>query len=873
MVEPLDQELVDDLNRHFSSLSNEEGVEHSADDGQQSRSQIYSLFDLGGRGLLAEKMEESLVKFNMSIVDAAIRDHVTPYLYNNGRGKWIPKNHLVSQRITEIGGRSAIIIANFQHKKISQLMERDQPSQKFSQLDQDCENLLEYQQHRNQQENSKCNLLYEENIDCSGERFCCWDIWRRGSMGETLLHVCLLCGSKIARELAVRLLRIFPMLVVDIYLSNDYYGQTPLHMALLNEDLVLLKMMLDLKDPVSRERVVDLSARCNGSFFIPMDQKQEVNLNPKMGEIPVLNSYCTNYAGPCYWGEFPLSFAVCLGLEAEFTWLLHRGASPLATDLNGNNILHMLVIHNKLDMFKSCIELLEDDILGKLLDTKNKQDYIPLTLAAFCGRKEIFNLILSYQSKVLWIYGDLHAVEYLLTDIDTIRPDGSLNQNSALHIIAMKAKDSVDHMDMLSGVMKELVDWKWSLFGKQILLANFLVYFLFLISYLLGMYLRKPAVASKSSASSSSCYIRNVENNTDYVMSVIEVWTYLQLLLRVVVEVRQFRTLGWKLWANDLILAPTKICFLIGVFVLIPLSLLLRIICQSELEDYACVFTVFCITPHILFYIRSTKCLGPLITVMYRAVSDDLRRFAIMLIVLLTAFSLSSIVIFKSSEDESPFNNFFLTIYLSFCMVMGEVTPSIYDSIKESPYPVFTQFYWVIFFVLSHLLLINVLVAMVYETFHVYKQSHHEWYKEVCQRANLLFIEFDRNRITNNYSFNISYFKNERRHRTRLVVMYEYLLTDNCRKKVLHQYSQSAHRPPQKQLNPLLIPVPGHRPSDTGPQHQNGAGEGNERRDKVNDNNEMKAKMSTKERKVTVKHYFRNGKIVGEILPNGDPRQ
>ena len=87
--------------------------------------------------------------------------------------------------------------------------------------------------------------------------------------------------------------------------------------------------------------------------------------------------------------------------------------------------------------------------------------------------------------------------------------------------------------------------------------------------------------------------------------------------------------------------------------------------------------------------------------------------------------------------------------------------------------------------------------------------------------------------------------------------MYEYLLTDNCRKKVLHQYSQSAHRPPQKQLNPLLIPVPGHRPSDAGRQHQNGAGEDNQRQDRVNDNNEMKAKMSTKERKVTVKHYFR----------------
>ena len=71
-------------------------------------------------------------------------------------------------------------------------------------------------------------------------------------------------------------------------------------------------------------------------------------------------------------------------------------------------------------MFKCCIELLEDETLSELMDERNRQDYIPLTLAAFCGRQEIFKLILSYQSKVLWIYGDLHAVEYLLTDLDTV---------------------------------------------------------------------------------------------------------------------------------------------------------------------------------------------------------------------------------------------------------------------------------------------------------------------------------------------------------------------------------------------------------------------------------------------------------------------
>ncbi len=47
-----------------------------------------------GRGLLAEKMEQSLINFDMSIVDKAIKEHVTPFLYNQGAGMWIPKKYL-----------------------------------------------------------------------------------------------------------------------------------------------------------------------------------------------------------------------------------------------------------------------------------------------------------------------------------------------------------------------------------------------------------------------------------------------------------------------------------------------------------------------------------------------------------------------------------------------------------------------------------------------------------------------------------------------------------------------------------------------------------------------------------------------------------
>lgn len=46
-----------------------------------------------------------------------------------------------------------------------------------------------------------------------------------------------------------------------------------------------------------------------------------------------------------YWGEYPLSFAACLGQEECYRLILARGANPDNQDTNGNTVLHMLVIY------------------------------------------------------------------------------------------------------------------------------------------------------------------------------------------------------------------------------------------------------------------------------------------------------------------------------------------------------------------------------------------------------------------------------------------------------------------------------------------------------------------------------------------------
>jgi ankyrin repeat protein len=54
------------------------------------------------------------------------------------------------------------------------------------------------------------------------------------------------------------------------------------------------------------------------------------------------------YCRYVYWGEYPLSFAACLGQEESYRLMLARGADPNNQDTNGNTVLHMLVIYEKI---------------------------------------------------------------------------------------------------------------------------------------------------------------------------------------------------------------------------------------------------------------------------------------------------------------------------------------------------------------------------------------------------------------------------------------------------------------------------------------------------------------------------------------------
>ena len=58
----------------------------------------------------------------------------------------------------------------------------------------------------------------------AADKMVCWRLAERGHLGETPLHVCLLKATSVHTKLAKRMLRIYPGLVHDFYINDEFYG-------------------------------------------------------------------------------------------------------------------------------------------------------------------------------------------------------------------------------------------------------------------------------------------------------------------------------------------------------------------------------------------------------------------------------------------------------------------------------------------------------------------------------------------------------------------------------------------------------------------------------------------------------------------------
>ena len=52
-----------------------------------------------------------------------------------------------------------------------------------------------------------------------------WGIDQRAAVGENILHMCFLNATRVHYDIAKLIIKKFPPLVNDIYISDEYYGK------------------------------------------------------------------------------------------------------------------------------------------------------------------------------------------------------------------------------------------------------------------------------------------------------------------------------------------------------------------------------------------------------------------------------------------------------------------------------------------------------------------------------------------------------------------------------------------------------------------------------------------------------------------------
>ncbi|XP_077995894.1 transient receptor potential cation channel subfamily V member 1-like [Glandiceps talaboti] len=461
-------------------------------------------------------------------------------------------------------------------------------------------------------------------------------------------------------------------LVFDIYEGAEYHGESCIHIAIVNNDLEAVKLLVGTYG-------AKIDARATGKFFLPEDKKDS-------------KSGYTNYFGYAYYGEYPLTFAACMQNKEIYDYLIHMSihdssrlgvVDPNAKDALGNTILHHMVIHNLPDMYGY---VLKHQKMPADPEIVNNVNMTPLALACKLGRSEMFRAMMELSCIEFWRYGSVQCNAYPLQAVDSIGRNGEINWSGALMMIVNGSTD--EHLEMLnSGVIFRLLEEKWSVFAKRQLTWR--------------------------------C-----------VMAVLQI-----IILSICVYTRPSGDLLGGTDAVSIVDVPAKVVYLISC-VLIFLCLPMRIAGLSNVEDKLFILAVPASWTYLLFFyrgIKSTK-MGPLITMIYKMITGDLLRSGIIYSVFLFTFSPVMYYLYEDSldphfSDEEPtFDTAHGTYMALFMMTFGEYP---YDELDHARISALAKLIFVAFSLLIPILLLNMLIAMMSNTFQsIQEKSKKQWLRQ-----------------------------------------------------------------------------------------------------------------------------------------------
>uniref|UniRef100_A0A671WBJ0 Transient receptor potential cation channel, subfamily V, member 6 n=1 Tax=Sparus aurata TaxID=8175 RepID=A0A671WBJ0_SPAAU len=532
------------------------------------------------------------------------------------------------------------------------------------------------------------------------------NIFERGSLGETALHVAVMNDNL---EAAVALMDGAPELINEPMTSELFQGVTPLHIAVVNQNINLVHHLISRGGDVATPRVTGLYFR-------------------------------KRIGGLIYYGEHILSFAACAGNEDIISMVIDAGASTRIQDYRGNTVLHILVLQPNKTIACQAIDLImardaELDQSVPLDMVPNYRGLTPFKLAAKEGNIVAFQHLVNKRRSVQWSLGPLTSYLYDLTEIDSWADDMSVLEL----IVGSPQREARGILEVTP--VRQLCTHQVSCnkcFSCLRLLL--LLYLLYIGTFTLCCAYRPLKDAPENYTTSDMDKTIRVQKTLDesYVTYednlrlAGEIISILGALVILLLEIPDILRVGAKRYFGQTALGGPFHVILISYACLVVLLCVFR---ATEVQGEAVVMAVCLVLgwSNVMFFARGFEMLGPYVIMIQKIIFGDLTKFMWLSFIVLIGFSTCEYIL----ESIPAYRSFPITLFSQFELSVGLIDLPVDHTIATPP---IVHVLHCTFSVVSYILLLNLLIAMMSDTHWRVAQERDElWRTQVV--ATTLMLE------------------------------------------------------------------------------------------------------------------------------------
>uniref|UniRef100_A0A3P9CMJ5 Transient receptor potential cation channel, subfamily V, member 6 n=2 Tax=Haplochromini TaxID=319058 RepID=A0A3P9CMJ5_9CICH len=538
------------------------------------------------------------------------------------------------------------------------------------------------------------------------------NIFERGSLGETALHVAVMNDNL---DAAVALMDGAPDLINEPMTSELFQGITPLHIAVVNQNIDLVRHLISRGGDVSTPRVTGLYFR-------------------------------KRIGGLMYCGEHILSFAACAGNMDIISMVIDAGASTRIQDYKGNTVLHILVLQPNKNIACQVIDLImardaELDQQVPLDMVPNSRGLTPFKLAAKEGNTVIFQHLVNKRRVVQWSLGPLTSHLYDLSEIDSWADSMSVLEV----IVASQQKEARKILEVTP--VRQLVSLKWNLYGKHYFRFLLFLYLLYIGTFTMCCMFRPLKNAPENYTTSDAdktvwvqkTLKESYTTHGDNVRLAGEIISVIGAFVILVLEIPDILRVGAKRYFGQTALGGPFHVILISYACLVVLLCVFRACeVQREAEVMAvCLVLGWC---NVMFFARGFEMLGPYVITIQKVLlcSHTCSHIPSCSLTNIFFFSALWIVYMTQEVDSLPaYRSYPISLFSQFELSVGLIDLPVDHTI---PIPAIVHVLHCTSSLVSHILLLNLLTAMMSDTqWRVGQERDELWRTQVV--ATTLMLE------------------------------------------------------------------------------------------------------------------------------------